>query len=400
MSEAFDLSRAQSHWEGKKYASTIKKALRATAPGAANEAVLAAGHASRQTSRAEMRDEKRAKAQRNLAKLERQMARLEQQQAAAAANAAAANFPTDGSTRWTTVNVTGNGPTWTMDDVYELSEVTDTMADVDSRLDVARAELSVMAAAIETAHPPKAPFGLVAPPAPPPMGTPPAAARLGLPRPLAVDCGPTPDVAAEMALEQRAERMRLAMATPMSASIDTAVAAVVSDAAGAATAEPPLPTASSPAFPITRASYAPKPTASDFARLFGARPAVRSSVVADADDAQAGVATPLEAPVTTTPAEASATLDQSLYPVALDAKQVMAMTVAQLKAALVERGLEASGLKLALTARLQAAIIPNDAEDAPTAEPLQPAAANPVESISTSPPKRRAVRASTRGKEN
>ena len=180
-------------------------------------------------------------------------------------------------------------------------------------------------------------------------------------------------------------------------------------------------------FPCVRASYAPKTMASDWGRLFKAKPAREASDAApDVDPIMEPPGTPpgkggarAELPAKKPPppplqAEGEAEAEAK----ALTEREVKAMKVIELRGALQVRGLQTEGLKPTLTARLLASIA-SIASGAPAVEEAAPAdgddAADPsllesvkniiAQAVSASPaegeaPARRTMRASARGKEN
>ena len=287
-----DLYWLSSHWEGKKYAKAVKAAKRADEDAA--------------------RPPKRSKAEKKKASRERLQAE------AAHSAAQAANFPTDGSTRWTTTAVRGPSSAqqlpvdplldperWTMADVAKIGDARKALLGVARKIEKGAAAAAAAAAAAKSAKSAKGttPRKL---PRPPP----------GYP-PLEVS---TPDVAAQLADEVRAERMRAEMATPDGAGAAVAAepkrflvrmpmankkASVLTSMAMQDTEEPEEGEASASArgdFPCVRASYAPKPMASDWARLFKAKPADQAE--ASESVPETATATATATPVDVTDAEA------------------------------------------------------------------------------------------------
>ena len=422
--------------------------------------------------------------------------RAAQEEAAAAAARSAADFPTDGSTRWTKTVVSGlqsadlpvdplfDPERWTMEDVAGIGGARARAAAATTA--AATTAAATTAAATTTSTTPRRTL-----PTPPP----------GYP-PLEVS---TPDVAAQLADEVRAERMRAEMATPdgataQAASADaTASASATSVSATSASAQgqgrlgadarvgqrqpavkakrllktpmankkatvltsmamqeqsveesPPQSTAAtrvkssseaftpavdvsdgaasaSEGFPCVRASYAPKTMASDWGRLFKAKPAREASDAApDVDPIMEPPGTPpgkggaraelpAKKPPPPPPLQAEAEAEAEAEAKALTEREVKAMKVIELRGALQVRGLQTEGLKPTLTARLLASI----ASGAPAVEEAAPAdgddAADPsllesvkniiAQAVSASPaegeaPARRTMRASARGKEN
>jgi hypothetical protein len=83
-------------------------------------------------------------------------------------------------------------------------------------------------------------------------------------------------------------------------------------------------------------------------------------------------------------------------PAPVCAKQVKAMTVVQLRAALAARGLETSGLKPALTARMLAMVTDAPPETAPMATAEPSATPGHEQPTTRDPASERAVRSSAR----
>lgn len=193
-----------------------------------------------------------------------------------------------------------------------------------------------------------------------------------------------------MANKKASKNTSMAMQAEDEEAVAACVAACVAAATGTDT-DPAVDVADSNAddtdFPCVRASYAPKPMASDWARLFKAKPASEVSETPPEptnpppedlpmasipkkrpppppkeDNLQQEVVSKMDTTSKAAPAAA-----------VLTAKEVKAMKVAELRSALEARGCATDGLKPVLTARLLEVIASEEAGQAAASDESAPA---------------------------